>query len=211
LQKEEVNSELYKEVLHHIPPNVLLSRNRAKKWAYGHNEEYDIVVISKTGQIGQILNIKGLLVALPPVPDKVHKRSTTKTEQYWERTPIPKELSRIQSIFQWNEFPSEFKNRHIDYIEDEFDKRENGFWFMNNGTPTYITGSHYMYLQWSTIDVGYPDYREANRIFFIFWEACRADIRSFGMVYLKIRRSGLVSYLRPVLMLKRCSQIRLCR
>lgn len=168
----------------------MLSRNRAKKWAYGHNEEYDIVVISKNGQIGQILNIKGLLVALPPVPDKVHKRSTTKTEQYWEREPIPKELSRIQSIFQWNEFPSDFKNRHIDYIEDEFDKRENGFWFMNNGNPTYITGSHYMYLQWATIDVGYPDYREANRIFFIFWEACKADIRSFGMIYLKIRRSG---------------------
>ena len=53
-----------------------------------------------------------------------------------------------------------------DYIESEFDKREDGYWFMNNGKPTYITGSHYMYLQWTNIDVGYPDYREANRIFF---------------------------------------------
>ena len=47
-----------------------------------------------------------------------------------------------------------------------------------------------MYLQWSSIDVGYPDFREANRIYWIFWEACRADNRSFGMIYLKIRRSG---------------------
>ena len=47
-----------------------------------------------------------------------------------------------------------------------------------------------MYLQWSSIDVGYPDYREANRIYWIFWEACKADERSFGMIYLKIRRSG---------------------
>jgi hypothetical protein len=61
---------------------------------------------------------------------------------------------------------------------------------MNNGVKTYITGSHYMYLQWSSIDVGYPDFREANRIYWIFWEACRADPRSFGMIYLKIRRSG---------------------
>jgi len=61
---------------------------------------------------------------------------------------------------------------------------------MNSGDPTYITGSHYMYLQWTSIDVGYPDYREANRIFYIFWEACKADDRCFGMVYLKIRRSG---------------------
>jgi hypothetical protein len=41
-----------------------------------------------------------------------------------------------------------------------------------------------------SIDVGYPDYREANRIYWIFWEACKADDRSFGMIYLKIRRSG---------------------
>jgi hypothetical protein len=47
-----------------------------------------------------------------------------------------------------------------------------------------------MYLQWSSIDIGYPDYREANRIFFIFWEACKVDMRCFGMIYLKIRRSG---------------------
>jgi hypothetical protein len=86
--------------------------------------------------------------------------------------------------------PSLFKNKWVDYIEKEFDRREQGFWFMNNGEPTYITGSHYMYLQWASIDVGYPDFREANRIYWIFWEACRSDTRSFGMVYLKIRRSG---------------------
>jgi hypothetical protein len=47
-----------------------------------------------------------------------------------------------------------------------------------------------MYLQWSKIDVGKPDFREANRIFYIFWEACKADDRSYGMCYLKNRRSG---------------------
>jgi len=47
-----------------------------------------------------------------------------------------------------------------------------------------------MYLQWSKIDVGAPDFREANRLFFIFWEACKADTRCYGMCYLKNRRSG---------------------
>jgi hypothetical protein len=47
-----------------------------------------------------------------------------------------------------------------------------------------------MYLQWSKIDVGAPDFREANRLFYIFWEACKADKRSYGMCYLKNRRSG---------------------
>jgi hypothetical protein len=47
-----------------------------------------------------------------------------------------------------------------------------------------------MYLQWSKIDVGAPDYRDSNRLFFIFWEACKADTRCYGMCYLKNRRSG---------------------
>ena len=47
-----------------------------------------------------------------------------------------------------------------------------------------------MYLQWSKIDVGNPDFREANRLFYIFWEACKADKRCFGICYLKNRRSG---------------------
>ena len=47
-----------------------------------------------------------------------------------------------------------------------------------------------MYLQWSKIDVGAPDFREANRLFYIFWEACKADKRCYGMCYLKNRRSG---------------------
>ena len=82
------------------------------------------------------------------------------------------------------------KNKWFDYIDTEFTRREDGFWFINNKKPTYITGSHYNYLQWSKIDVGKPDFRESNRLFFIFWEACKADHRSYGMCYLKNRRSG---------------------
>jgi len=86
-----------------------------------------------------------LPIALPLEPKECIKRSSKEEEQYWERNEIPKELSKIQSIFQWNEQPSEFKDRWVDYIESEFDKRESGVWFMSNGIPTYITGSHYMF------------------------------------------------------------------
>jgi hypothetical protein len=189
LQKEGLNS-LYTVVKDYIPAHSITKKNGNKSWIYGYNDKYDVIVISKTGQIGDVVCIAGLYIALPPTPKKCLQRHNSKAEQYWERELLPKQLLRIQSIFQWNEMPSDFKNRWVDYIENEFDCRENGVWFMNNGVPTYITGSHYMYLQWSSIDIGYPDFREANRIYWIFWEACRADSRSFGMIYLKIRRSG---------------------
>ena len=184
------SEDLYRIVKDHVPQNAVSKKNSGRSWQYGYNEQYDMVVISKTGQIGEIVSIQGLTIALPAVPKEVYKRSEKISQQYWEREELPKELYRVQSIFHWNEMPAEFKDRWVDYIEQEFDRREEGMWFMNNGKPTYITGAHYMYLQWSSIDVGYADYREANRIFFIFWEACRADPRSFGMIYLKIRRSG---------------------
>ena len=190
MQKEGQNNNLYRLLEDCIPTAVITNKNRVRSWLYGYNDQYNVVVISKTGQIGQILEIAGLNIALPPMPDKCFQRNASKKEQYWQRHETPKELAKIQSIFQWNEKPKQFKDLWVDYIEQEFDYREQGFWFMNNGMPTYITGSHYMYLQWASIDVGYPDFREANRIFWIFWEGCRADPRSFGMVYLKIRRSG---------------------
>ena len=190
MQKEGQNKALYKSLEDYVPKSVLSNKNRNKSWDYGYNEKYDLICISKSGEIGEVLNIQGLIIALPKAPKKIHSRSKSKAMQYWERIDIPKQLDKIQSIFQWNEMPNEFKNNWVDYIEKEFDSRELGHWFYNNGEPTYITGAHYMYLQWTSIDVGYPDYREANRIFYIFWEACKADNRCFGMTYLKIRRSG---------------------
>jgi hypothetical protein len=190
LQSEGLNSILYTIAKDYIPKNVLSKKNRNKSWQYGYNKDYDLIIISKTGQIGEVYKIEGLFIALPKTPDKCYKRDEEKSEQYWERIELPKELERIKSIFQWNQMPSDFKSRWVGYIEEEFDRREDGYWFMNNGKPTYITGSHYMYLQWTSIDVGYPDFREANRILYIFWEASKADPRAFGMIYLKIRRSG---------------------
>jgi hypothetical protein len=189
LQNQDQN-KLYIKLHDVVPKNVLSTKNKARTWQYGYNDKYDIVVISKSGQIQDIININGLRIALPKPPNNIYQKSKNKIDQYWEATELPKELKRIQSIFQWHQTPGSFKTKWIDYIETEFDRREEGFWFKNNGVPTYITGTHYMYLQWTKIDVGHPDFREANRIFYIYWEACRADKRSFGMCYLKIRRSG---------------------
>lgn len=189
MQNEDPNN-LYQVLSEYVPKATINHKNASRTWKYGYNEQHDLVVISKTGQIGEIIRISGLVIALPLAPDVVHSRSSKPSNQYWERQPLPPQLTKIQSIFHWNELPSTFKDSWVEYIEKQFDYREQGFWFMNDGKPTYITGSHWMYLQWSSIDVGYPDFREANRIYWIFWEACRADSRSFGMIYLKIRRSG---------------------
>ncbi len=178
--------DLFTVVKDHVKPKVLKRMNRYNKWEYGYNEEYDIVVISKTGKIGEIYKIQNLYIGLPEVPKDVVKFKNNK----WNRETLPIAFKKIKTIFDWEEYPVDFKEKWYDYIDKEFTRREQGFWFYNKSVATYLTGTHYMYLQWSKIDVGKPDFREANRLFFIFWEACKADIRCYGMCYLKNRRSG---------------------
>jgi len=181
---------LIRTVKDHIKPAILKRNNRYKKWVYGYNAEFDVVIISKDGTIGEIVEIQNLKVALPLKPKEAYRNSDIPKEQLWCKLEYPKRLSKIKNVSDWDKHPTEFKEEWYGYIDKEFERREEGFWFYNNGKPTYITGTHYMYLQWSKIDVGSADYRESNRIFFIFWEACKADKRCYGMSYLKNRRSG---------------------
>ena len=180
----------YKQTLYKIIEPVkrtTISRmNKGNKWKYGYDKDHDIVVISKTGKIGDIYEIQGLKIALPKAPKTVHANEDNK----WRQIEKPKVLEKIKTIFDWRAYPEEQKEQWYDYIDEEFKRRDEGFWFQNASIPTYITGTHYMYLQWSKIDVGAPDFREANRLFFIFWEACKADKRCYGMCYLKNIRSG---------------------
>ena len=180
---------MYEQTLYKVITPVKLTTisrlNKAKKWDYGYNREHDIVVISKTGQIGEIYDINNLKIALPKAPTGIDKSNNK-----WIPEDYPKELKAIDSIFDWRDYPDKFKLKWESYIDEQFNKREKGHWFNNKGMDTYITGTHFMYLQWSKIDIGKPDFRESNRLFFIFWEACKADPRSYGMCYLKNRRSG---------------------
>ena len=174
------------KIIEPVKRTTITRMNRGKKWKYGYNKEHDIIVISKSGTVGEIIEVQGLRIALPKMPTNVYVHA----KQKWQRIEYPKELSKLKNIFDWRSHPEELKEQWFDYIDEEFKRRDEGFWFNNNGKPTYITGSHYMYLQWSKIDVGAPDFREANRLFYIFWEACKADKRCYGMCYLKNRRSG---------------------
>ena len=86
---------LWKEVKDVVNPKILAKNNRFKKWEYGYNSDYDFVVISKTGKIGQIIEIQNLRIALPAT-DEPFKRSEKKAEQYWEKQEYPKELNKIR-------------------------------------------------------------------------------------------------------------------
>ena len=168
-----------------------------------HLEEYDdpAVKICPNGTEGEIIELGGLLICLPKRPPKKqilgHKKSNSM--QVWERLPMPQELSRIKSMDEWAEMPREFRERFRPYIEEEFRRRREGFWFYNNGTPTYITGRHYMMLQWTKLDIGHPYFLNFQREIFLHMAACESDPRCIGQLYTKCRRSGYTNICSAVL------------
>ena len=92
-----------------IRQNIIKRLNKQKKWEYGYNKEHDIIVISKTGQIGEIVEIQNLPVALPLAPKNI-----VNTNNKWVPKEHPKELDRIRTIFDWEGYPETFKNKWYD-------------------------------------------------------------------------------------------------
>jgi len=125
---------------------------------------------------GKTININGLDIVLPKKTKSILFSKKKKENQKWERDNT-----------NWEFLGSKEKEA---FVSKEFNKRIDGIWFMNNGEPTYITGNHYYYLQWCKIDIGYPEYRDRDRRFFTFWEACKKDLKCFGMTMVKHRREG---------------------
>ena len=158
-------------------------------------EAYDemIVNICPNGTSGEVINIDGLYIQLPEQPphEQILYHELPQEQQRWERHEPSNELIRLKSMDDWAQSPKEFRAKHSAYISEEYRRRKEGLWFYNNGIPTYITGSHYMLLQWTKIDASfYGYYLDFQRKLFIHAQACEIDPRSVGQLFVKCRRSG---------------------
>ena len=83
MQNEGQNS-LYRVLKDYIPSKVIKNKNRVRSWQYGYNDKYDVVVISKSGEIGDVISISGLRIVLPKMPDDI-----VKGKNYWEKKRYP--------------------------------------------------------------------------------------------------------------------------
>ena len=161
-------------------------------------DKQEVINICPNNSDGPIIEIESLSIQLPK-PESFLFSDLPKEQQMWKRQEIPRELAQINSMDDWYESPREFQQKWSPYIEQEFKRRKEGLWFMNNGEETYITGHHYMFLQWSSIDIGYPTYLDFQRKLFVHLSACESDPRCLGQIYTKCRRSGYTNMSAAVL------------
>lgn len=161
-----------------------LEKNEKKKWEYGYDPDIDTVIISKDGTLGKVYEMFGIKVGLPqaPVKAKMQNGKQSTGSQKWRRDKLPKSLNT-----------KNWASDHIRYVRKHDKRRKQGHWCSIKGKPVYMTGTYWFFLQWVRIEEDYPNFRQIQNEYMIYWEACKADPRSYGIIYVKNRRMGASS------------------
>lgn len=135
--------------------------------------------------------IYGITYNTPEVPKICDGHNLSKEEQYFRRIEIPDIFNELE----YDDFGNAvYTEEQEAFIIKEGEKISKGYWYMNDGEPTYITGLNYFYLTYWILENGdYPDYREVDRRYFYFQEYCEKIPQCYGIIRIKKRREGATS------------------
>lgn len=136
--------------------------------------------------------VHGIEMYIPKRPPmhEIRGYDLPKKEQKWFRVGYPDWWDEIYEDEQEKrEEDEDYRDPRLEaFREQEWKRRLNGFWFMNCGEPTYITGTHYLFLEWTKLDVGYPKYYDFARKNYYFTQYCIEDLFCLG--YFKVGGRG---------------------
>jgi len=117
-----------------------------------------------------------------PDPTKARNYGLPIEEQYWRRDGFPEDWEFLSADDKW------------DFIAEDHRRKEEGFFFWNEGELTYITGDHFFHLEWWNGGIddndGYFGFRIADMEDFYFWEYCKQDPNCYGYMAVEGRRGG---------------------
>jgi len=147
----------------------------------------------------------------PTDPTKIIGWNIPKEDQVWTREELPAywEDSYLRDMavakfstgstdaikarnadYNWHKNVRNLTDEQYEYQDREWERRLDGVWIMINGTPTYLTGKYYCYLQWWWLAKTYPEFRERDLIVFYAWQAMCDHLLCKGGIFPKHRRAG---------------------
>jgi hypothetical protein len=139
------------------------------------------------------VDIYGALVYHPDAPEyyNIDNWDLPKEKQVWKRKELPSFFDNVEMDKDGNAILTAQQRA---YAAVEVERCKKGYYFFNNGIPTYITGKNYFYLQWWKLeDDIYPDYRDADRRYFLFLNHWENVLWCIGIGRGKKRREGASS------------------
>lgn len=143
--------------------------------------------------MSEYCEIYGSNVKLPerPKDEDAVNYGRPRKEQKWERGELP-------SIFDHVDYDKDGKlsltPEQEAYAEKELERCRTGVWMWIGEKMRYITGRYYFYLKYYVLEDGNPpEFREADRLYFLFWQHWFLILWCLGIVRIKKRRQGASS------------------
>lgn len=141
-----------------------------------------------------IEDIQPYFVELPdaPAPKKIINFGLPIEEQFFKRETIPTKVRNLNKLPREEALKIAERDDEIAlFIVDQWHKRMNGMFIYIHGTPIYITGTNWFYLNYFPIDIGLPQFRTTDRDYWYWRKFCVWDNpRVYGGINFTGRRFG---------------------
>jgi hypothetical protein len=141
----------------------------------------------------ETINIYGTNVKLPEQPplEEMLYYGLDRKQQKWTKQELPKFFDKVEYSKNGDLL---LTSAQYPYANQEVVRCKNGVWAIINGKSRFITGKYYFFLQYYTLEDGTsPDFREADRLYYLFLQHWENIDWCLGNIRTKKRRQGASS------------------
>lgn len=143
--------------------------------------------------MSEVVEVYGTKIRLPeqpPIEDMLYF-DLPRQDQRWAKASLP---SFFETVEYNNDGDLMLTSEQEEYAAREVARCRNGVWAVIGGKARYITGRYYFYLQYYILEEGTaPDFREADRLYFLFFDYWHKIDWCVGIIRTKKRRQGASS------------------
>lgn len=142
-------------------------------WSLGYRPADKFIVVNDDDP-----DLHKVKITLPDPPKSIElvegygedaMKQKFKREEYpFRLKQLQSECDTIEEIWYRLEGSPDYYSSEIEWIRRMWYYRIYGKWYFINGVPTWITGTHWLFLNFFPIDIGLADYRSRDRRFFLF-------------------------------------------
>lgn len=143
--------------------------------------------------MGEKIEIYGTKITLPekPMDEEALYYGLPRNKQKWRRSALPDYFDKVEYDKQGNLILTYQQEK---YASEELKRCKNGVWAWIGEKMRFIPKRYYFYLQYYTLEDGTaPEFREADRLYYLFFEWWFLILWCLGIIRIKKRRQGASS------------------
>jgi len=144
--------------------------------------------------VGEKITIYGSTITLPEKPNDADALyfGLPRKQQKWKRQSLPDFFDKVEYAKTTGNLI--LTPQQESYAHEEVRRCKQGVWAWIGDKMRYIPKRYYFYLQYYTLEDGTaPEFREADRLYYLFFEHWFLILWCLGIIRIKKRRQGASS------------------